>query len=227
MSHYPPRAARNVAPTVHVVDDDTSLREGMQSLLSSVGHAVKSFKSAEDFLGQRDPQQTGCLVLDVRLSGISGLQLQKRLIAMGDRIPTIFVSANGDIPMCAEAMKMGAVDFLPKPFREQELLETVQMALDREGARRSQEREISKLLASYRTLTRRERDIMKLVVTGQINKKIASALGLSEVTVKIHRANVMTKMQADSLAHLVRIHDLIEPGLESGTGDFAAPAAAR
>jgi FixJ family two-component response regulator len=200
---------------VFVVENDQSLREGLQSLLCSVGHKVKSFESAEAFLEERVSRQPGCLILDVRLSGISGLQLQKRLIANGDGIPTIFISANGDIPMCAQAMKAGAVDFLPKPFREQEILETVQIALDRELVRHERDREVSKALVNYRSLTRRERDIVKLVVTGQTNKKIADALGVSEVTVKIHRGHVMHKMGAASLADLVRIFDMTEPHLAS------------
>jgi FixJ family two-component response regulator len=157
----------------------------------------------------------GCLVLDVRLSGISGLELQKRLIIGGDRIPTIFISANGDIPMCAQAMKSGALDFLPKPFREQDLLEIVQTALNGELARQTHDQELSAALGNYKSLTKREREILKLVVTGQINKRIAAQLEVSEVTVKIHRGKVMEKMNADSLADLVRIFDSIEPFLGS------------
>jgi FixJ family two-component response regulator len=201
--------------TVFVVENDKSLRLGIESLLGSVGYRVKGFDSAELFLRERDRQQMGCLVLDVRLSGISGLELQKRLIIGGDRIPTIFISANGDIPMCAQAMKSGALDFLPKPFREQDLLEIVQTALNGELARQTHDQELSAALGNYKSLTKREREILKLVVTGQINKRIAAQLEVSEVTVKIHRGKVMEKMNADSLADLVRFFDSIEPFLGS------------
>jgi len=201
--------------TVFIVENDKSLRLGIESLLGSVGYRVKGFDSAELFLRERDRQQMGCLVLDVRLSGISGLELQKRLIIGGDRIPTIFISANGDIPMCAQAMKSGALDFLPKPFREQDLLEIVQTALNGELARQTHDQELSAALGNYKSLTKREREILKLVVTGEINRRIAAQLEVSEVTVKIHRGKVMEKMNADSLADLVRFFDSIEPFLGS------------
>ena len=158
----------------------------------------------------RDPQAAGCLVLDVRLPGTSGLELQKRLVAQKDRIPIIFISGYGDVPMAVQVMKAGAVDFLQKPFREQELLECVQAALRRDQALREVEEKVSGMLSGYRSLTKREREIMKLVVTGQINKQIAAQVGLSEVTVKIHRAQVMHKMGTPSLADLVRAADKIE-----------------
>lgn len=156
-------------------------------------------------------------MLDVRLSGISGLQLQKMLITAGDRIPTIFISANGDIPMCTQAIKAGALDFLTKPFREQDILELVQTALNGEVARQKRDCELSKALGNYRLLTTREREVMKMVVSGQINKKISGQLGISEVTVKIHRGNVMEKMGANYLPELVRLFDLIEPHIASET----------
>ena len=197
-------------PVVFVIDDDAAVREVIKDLLLSVGHAVEAFATAEDFLSKRDPQAPGCLVLDVRLPGTSGLELQKRLVAQKDRIPVIFISGYGDVPMVVQVMKTGAVDFLQKPFREQELLECVQAALRRDHAMRENEEQVSSVLSGYRSLTKREREIMKLVVTGQINKQIAAQVGLSEVTVKIHRAQVMHKMGTPSLADLVRAADKIE-----------------
>jgi FixJ family two-component response regulator len=197
-------------PVVFLIDDDAAVRDVIKDLLFSVGHVVEPFASAEEFLSRRDPQAPGCLVLDVRLPGTSGLELQKRLLAQKDRIPTIFISGYGDVPMAVQVMKAGAVDFLQKPFREQELLECVQEALRRDQARRESEERVSGVLTGYRSLTKREREIMKLVVTGQINKQIAAQVGLSEVTVKIHRAQVMHKMGTPSLADLVRAADKIE-----------------
>jgi FixJ family two-component response regulator len=197
-------------PIVFVIDDDAAVRDVIKDLLLSVGHLVESFASAEEFLARRDPQVSGCLVLDVRLPGTSGLELQKRLVAQKDRIPIIFISGYGDVPMAVQVMKAGAVDFLQKPFREQELLECVQAALRRDTAQREIEEKVSGMLSGYRSLTKREREIMKLVVTGQINKQIAAQVGLSEVTVKIHRAQVMHKMGTPSLADLVRAADKIE-----------------
>jgi FixJ family two-component response regulator len=196
--------------TVFVIDDDAAVRDAIRELLLSVGHQVESFLSAEEFLARRDPQVCGCLVLDVRLPGTSGLELQKRLAGQKDRIPIIFISGYGDVPMAVQVMKGGAVDFLQKPFREQELLECVQLALRRDEAQRDMEEQVSSVMNGYRSLTKREREIMKLVVTGQINKQIAAQVGLSEVTVKIHRAQVMHKMGTPSLADLVRAADKIE-----------------
>jgi FixJ family two-component response regulator len=197
-------------PIVFVIDDDAAVRDVIKDLLLSVGHVVESFASAEEFLTRRDPQLPGCLVLDVRLPGTSGLELQKRLVAQKDRIPIIFISGYGDVPMAVQVMKAGAVDFLQKPFREQELLDCVQTALRRDQTQREIEESVSGMLTGYRSLTKREREIMKLVVTGQINKQIAAHVGLSEVTVKIHRAQVMHKMGTPSLADLVRAADKIE-----------------
>ena len=197
-------------PIVYVVDDNAALRALFVELLSSVGHTVESFGSAEEFLARRVAVQPGCLVLDVRLPGTSGPELQKQLAADRDRIPIIFVTGYGDIPLSVQAMKAGAVDFLQKPVREQELLETVRTALRHDQAIRSNEVEAEAVLSNYRTLTRREREIMKLVVTGQINKQIAAQVGLSEVTVKIHRAQVMRKMSTPTLPDLVRAADKIE-----------------
>ena len=197
-------------PIVYVVDDNAALRALFVELLSSVGHLVESFGSAEEFLARRVAAQPGCLVLDVRLPGTSGPELQKQLAAERDRIPVIFVTGYGDIPLSVQAMKAGAVDFLQKPVREQELLETVRTALRQDAAIRANEIEAEAVLANYRTLTRREREIMKLVVTGQINKQIAAQVGLSEVTVKIHRAQVMRKMSTPTLPDLVLAADKIE-----------------
>ena len=198
------------SPIVFVVDDDAAIRAAVRELLSSVGHLVECFSSAEEFLVHRDANAPGCLVLDVRLPGTSGLELQKRLVSHRDRIPIIFISGYGDIPMVVQIMKSGAADFLQKPFREQELLECVQGALRRDQAQRESEEAVAGVLTGYRSLTKREKEIMKLVVTGQINKQIAAQVGLSEVTVKIHRAQVMRKMGSASLADLVRAADKIE-----------------
>jgi FixJ family two-component response regulator len=197
-------------PVVFVVDDDAAIRDAIQGLLSSVGHIVEVFPSGEEFLAKREANAPGCLVLDVRLPGTSGLELQKRLLSHRDRIPIIFISGYGDIPMAVQTMKSGAADFLQEPFREQELLECVQAALRKDLAMRQGEDQVAEVMNAYRSLTKREREIMKLVVTGQINKQIAAQVGLSEVTVKIHRAQVMRKMGTASLADLVRAADKIE-----------------
>jgi len=195
---------------VFVVDDDDSLRDAIRSLLRSVGHTVEMFQSAEDFLQHRNPAQPGCLVLDIRLPDTSGLELQKTLREMNDRIPIIFITGHGDVPMSVQTMKAGAMDFLLKPFRDQDLLETIQAALRRDRARRDEDATAAKDTANYASLTAREREIMEHVVTGQINKRIAADVGLSEVTVKIHRAQVMRKMGAGSVADLVRIADKLK-----------------
>jgi FixJ family two-component response regulator len=198
------------ASTVFVVDDDNSLRDAIRSLLRSVGHTVEMFQSAEDFLKHRNPAQPGCLVLDIRLPDTSGLELQKTLRETNDRIPIIFITGHGDVPMSVQTMKAGAMDFLLKPFRDQDLLETIQAALRRDRARRDEDAKAAKDTANYASLTAREREIMEHVVTGQINKRIAADVGLSEVTVKIHRAQVMRKMGAGSVADLVRIADKLK-----------------
>jgi FixJ family two-component response regulator len=202
-------SASNVS-TVFVVDDDNSLRDAIRSLLRSVGHTVEMFPSAEEFLKHRNPAQPGCLVLDIRLPDTSGLELQKTLSEMNDRIPIIFITGHGDVPMSVQTMKAGAMDFLLKPFRDQDLLEIIQAALRRDRARRDDDAKAAKDTANYASLTAREREIMQHVVTGQINKRIAADVGLSEVTVKIHRAQVMRKMGAGSVADLVRIADKLK-----------------
>ncbi len=196
--------------TIFVVEDDKSVREGIASLLRSVGQNVDSFDSANEFLAQRDAQRPGCLVLDVRLPDMSGLELQRRLRAMNDHIPIIFITGHGDVPMSVQTMKAGAADFLLKPFRDQDLLESVQAALRRDCVQQAEQSDFAVTLANYRSLTDREREIMKYVVTGLRNKQIGRAVGLSEVTVKLHRAQVMHKMAATSLADLVRIAVRIE-----------------
>jgi FixJ family two-component response regulator len=196
--------------TVFVVDDDDSLRDAIRSLLRSVGHTVEMFPSAEEFLKQRNPTDPGCLVLDIRLPDTSGLELQRTLREANDRIPIIFITGHGDVPMSVQTMKAGAMDFLLKPFRDQDLLESIQAALRRDRARRDEDAKAAKDTANYASLTAREREIMQHVVTGQINKQIAADVGLSEVTVKIHRAQVMRKMGAGSVADLVRIADKLK-----------------
>lgn len=209
---------------VFVVEDDNSLREGIRSLLRSVGQQVEAFGTAEEFIAQRHPPRPGyhpeseCLVLDVRLPDISGLELQKRLSALGDPLPIIFITGHADVQMSVQTMKSGAIDFLTKPFRDQDLLESVQAALRHDRARREERHEASAALTSFESLTQREREIMQLVVSGQLNKQIADAVGLSEVTVKTHRANLMKKMGASSLAELVRIAVRLEATL--GAADY-------
>ena len=195
---------------VFVVDDDLSIRTALKSLILSVGLDVETFASCQDFLKFECPDVPGCLVLDVRLPGTSGLDFQRQLINLNVWIPVIFITAHGDIPMSVRAMKAGAVEFLTKPFRDQEILDAIHLSLERDGIRRNAEREISELKSRLETLTLRERDLLPLVISGKPNKQIADVIGTSEVTVKFHRGNVMRKMQADSLADLVRMADRLD-----------------
>lgn len=205
----------NETQTTFVVDDDVCIRVAIESLLTSLGHVVETFRSAEDFIERRN-FQPGCLVLDVRLPETSGLQLQKILRDRNDRIPIVFITGYGDVSMAVQAIKAGAVDFLLKPFREQDLLDSVQAALRLDRMQRQEYFSLETNLERYRSLTEREREIMMHVVTGQMNKQIAASIGLSDVTVKIHRAQVMRKMGVSSLAELVRIADKLKPISSSG-----------
>jgi len=195
---------------VFVIDDDVSVREGLSALFRSVGLQVKTFASAAEFLqsGQL-PDSPSCMVLDVRLPGLSGLDFQAELAKANIQIPIVFITGHGDIPMTVRAMKAGAVEFLPKPFRDQDMLDAVQAGLERDRHRRERAGNTSKLKASYDVLTPREREIMALVTAGLMNKQIAGEIGVSEVTVKLHRGNVMRKMGAKSLAELVRMADAL------------------
>jgi FixJ family two-component response regulator len=199
------------APTVFIVDDDRGMRQAVQDLVESVGLRAESFATPQELLNKKRTSDPCCLVLDVRLPQMSGLDFQRRLAEIGMRIPIIFITAHGDIPMSVRALKSGAVEFLTKPFRDQDLLDAIQQALQRDRVALEQEAEVHDLRRRYQALTTREREVMGLVVSGMLNKQIASEIGASEATVKIHRGNVMQKMQANSLIELVRIADKLKP----------------
>jgi len=196
-------------PVVFVIDDDTSMREALQSLFRSVGLRIEVFGSASEFLQSSLPNVASCLVLDIRLPGVSGLDFQVELAEAGIHIPIIFMTGHGDIPMSVQAMKAGAVDFLTKPFRHQEMLHAVNRALAADRKRRTEEKTVSDLRVLLESLTPREREVLVLVTAGLVNKRIAAELGVSEITVKVHRSHVMRKMRTRSLAHLVRIADTL------------------
>lgn len=192
-------------PIVFVVDDDLSVREALSSLIRSVGLRVETFASAQDFLRHQRPDATACLVLDVRMPGLSGLDLQRELAHAGERIPIIFITGHGDIPMSVRAMKAGAVEFLPKPFRDEDLLDAIREALERDQVARQQRAELAEIQDKYDTLTSREREVIVLIVKGMLNKQVAAELGITEITIKVHRRHIMQKMRAKSLSALVRM----------------------
>jgi FixJ family two-component response regulator len=206
-------AAKIPSQVVFVIDDDASMRDAVSRLLNAVGLTVQTFASAREFLAGRLPDVPGCAVLDVRLPGLSGLDLQREMVERGIHIPVIFITGHGDIPMSVQAMKAGAVEFLTKPFRDQDLLDAVRsgIQLDRQG--RKERAELAELRDGLRQLTPREREVMSLVVAGLLNKQIALRLGTSEKTIKIHRSHVMQKMRADSLADLVRMCQILGIGI--------------
>jgi RNA polymerase sigma factor (sigma-70 family) len=198
------------ASVVFVVDDDPSVRSSLKFLLGSVGLQVESFESAETFLQRKPPDAPSCLVLDVRLRGLSGLDFQHELAAKNIRIPIVFVTGHGDIPMSVRAMKAGAIEFLTKPYRDQDLLDAVRIALEQDRVRREQERDLTDLQQRFDSLTPREQEVISMVVSGMLNKQIAGELGTAENTVKVHRSRAMEKMNAQSFADLVRMIEKIK-----------------
>jgi RNA polymerase sigma factor (sigma-70 family) len=205
------------APVVFVVDDDPSVRSSLKFLLSSVGLQVEGFDSAETFLQRKPPDAPSCLVLDVRLRGLSGLDFQRELAARNIRIPIVFVTGHGDIPMSVRAMKAGAIEFLTKPYRDQDLLDAVRIALERDCARREQDKDLTDLRQRFQSLTPREQEVISMVVLGMLNKQIADQLGTAENTVKVHRSRAMEKMNAQSFADLVRMIEKLKGPAEKAS----------
>jgi FixJ family two-component response regulator len=203
------RSAKNEKPLVYVVDDDASMRSALEGLLDSVGLQTESYATAEDFLSADLADRPGCIVLDVRLPGVNGLQFQGQLTQIGVGIPVVMMTGFGDIPMSVHAMKRGAVDFLPKPFRDQDMLDAVMAAIERDRQRRLVENDVSQLRERFETLSPREQEVMLHVTTGQMNKQVAGDLGIREITVKIHRGAAMHKMGARTYAELVRMADVL------------------
>jgi FixJ family two-component response regulator len=197
----------SLEPVVLIIDDDPLMRQALENLLQSVGHVARAFASTEAFLATERPDAPGCLVLDVRLPGQSGLELQRRLAAAGVALPIIFITGHGDVPMSVSAMKAGAIEFLIKPFRDQDLLDAIHRGIELDRERRAASTVVAELRERYGSLTPREHEVMDLVVAGRPNKQIAFELGISEITVKLHRAQVMRKMMAKSLPELVRAAD--------------------
>jgi FixJ family two-component response regulator len=194
---------------VFVVDDDASVRAAVEDLLRSVGLAVRTYGSTQEFLQSKLPDAPGCLVLDVRMPGQSGLEFQRMLTTTGIHLPIIFISGHGDIPMSVRAIKSGAIEFLTKPLHEQELLDAIQGGIERDRARRQKAKAVTELQERFESVTGREREVLELVITGQLNKQIAAKLELSEATVKVHRSQIMHKMRARSLVDLVRMADAL------------------
>jgi len=194
-------------PIIYIVDDDADVREGLQSLLQSVGLKSEAFRSTAALLKSTLADQASCLILDVRLPGLSGLDFQTEVVREQIKVPIIFITGHADVPMSVKAMKAGAVEFLTKPIREQDLLDAVGVALERDRARRQHEKGMQELRANYDSLSHREREVMRLVVAGLMNKQAAAEIGISEVTLKVHRHNIMKKLRARSLADLVRMAD--------------------
>jgi RNA polymerase sigma factor (sigma-70 family) len=202
------------APVVFVVDDDPSVRSSLKLLISTVGLQVESFESADTFLKRKPPDAPSCLVLDVRLRGLSGLDFQRELAARDIHIPIVFITGHGDIPMTVKAMKAGAIEFLTKPFRDQDLLDAIRIALERDHARHEQEKELRDLQQRFSSLTPREQEVISMVVSGMLNKQIADQLGTAENTVKVHRSRAMEKMHSQSFAELVRMIEKLKSSSE-------------
>ena len=195
---------------VYVIDDDPSVRRAIKRLIGSVGLHVEVFESAQEFLADRLSNVPSCLVLDIRLPGISGLNFQRQLVKANVQVPIVFITAHGDIPMTVRAMKAGAVEFLTKPFRDQDLLDAIHLALEKDRSRRQQEAELAVLFERYKSLSPREREVVAMVVSGKLNKQIAAQIGTAENTVKVHRSRAMEKMQANSLADLVKMMERLQ-----------------
>jgi len=201
----------NNRAVVHVVDDDPSLRGALESLFDSVGLETRTYGAASDFLNASVEDKPGCILIDIRLPDMSGLEFQVQLTQLGVRLPVIMITGYGDIPMTVRAMKRGAVDFLPKPFRDQDMLDAVMAAIERDRQRRTADDDVSRVRQRFETLTAREQQVMMLVTTGKMNKQVAGDLGITEITVKLHRGAAMRKMGARTLADLVRMADAVKP----------------